>query len=65
MAPGARLLPGFWEGGRTVDKEKCCGTCKWHQHESVDDGWVCVNSDSEYCTDWTDYEDGCDEWEGR
>ena len=37
--------------------EQCCGTCKYHHHESIDDGWVCVNSDSEYCTDWTEYED--------
>lgn len=36
-----------------MDEKRCCGTCKWRQHEDVDDGWVCVNSDSEYCTDWT------------
>lgn len=46
-------------------KKECCGTCKWHHHESVDDGWVCVNADSDFCTDWTDYDDCCDEWEGR
>ena len=22
---------------------ECCGTCKYHQHEDTDDGWVCVN----------------------
>lgn len=46
-------------------RKKCCGTCRWHQHEYVDDGWVCVNDISEYCTDWTDYEWSCDEWEER
>ena len=34
-----------------INDGKCCGTCKWHYHENIDDGWVCVNSDSEYCTD--------------
>jgi hypothetical protein len=47
-----------------VDKEKCCGTCKYHKHE-VDDGWVCVNDSSEFCTYWTDYRDYCEDWEGR
>ena len=44
---------------------ECCGTCKWHQHEDIDDGWVCVNDRSEYCTDWTDYKDCCEDWEGK
>lgn len=47
------------------EKRKCCGTCKWHKCESVDDSWICVNADSEYCSDWTDYDHCCDEWEGR
>lgn len=47
------------------DKKECCGTCKYHQHESIDDGWVCVNSYSDFCSDWTDYDFCCDEWEGR
>lgn len=46
-------------------KDQCCGTCKWHQHESVDDGWVCVNDDSEYCTDFTDYDHTCLDWESK
>lgn len=43
--------------------DECCGTCKWHQREDIDDGWVCVNDRSEYCTDWTDYKDCCEDWE--
>lgn len=27
--------------------------------------WVCVNDRSEYCADWTEYSDSCEEWEGR
>lgn len=42
---------------------KCCGTCKWH--EKWRDGWICVNNDSEFCTDWTPYDHCCEEWEGR
>lgn len=53
--------------GRTVamDKREICGTCKYHHHENVDDGWVCVNDESDYCTDFTEYDDTCNEWEGR
>ena len=43
---------------------KCCGTCKWHECE-MDDSWICVNRDSEYCADWTVYDHCCEEWEGR
>lgn len=43
---------------------KCCGTCKWHECE-MDDSWICFNSDSEYCADWTDYGHCCEKWEER
>lgn len=23
--------------------ERCCGTCKWHLYENVDEGFVCPN----------------------
>lgn len=46
-------------------RKRGCGTCKYHHHENVDDGWVCVNPDSDNCTDWTDYDYSCEEWEGR
>ena len=45
--------------------DKCCGTCKWHKLENISDGFVCVNSDSDYCADWTEYGDSCEEWEKR
>lgn len=44
---------------------KECGNCKHHYHEDIDDGWVCVNPRSRFCTDWTEYEDTCEEWEER
>ena len=45
--------------------ERCCGTCKWHLYENIDEGFVCTNIDSEYCADWTDYADSCEDWEGE
>lgn len=45
--------------------EKCCGTCKYHYHKNIGDGWECVNDRSEYFADWTEHSDSCDEWEGR
>lgn len=47
------------------NRERCCSTCKWHCHEDITDGWVCVNSDSEYCTDFTPYDHSCPDWEER
>lgn len=44
---------------------ECCGTCKWHFHEKINEGWVCTNADSDYVTDWTDYDFCCDEYEKR
>lgn len=51
-----------WEGEQV---NECCGTCKWHRHKDMDDGWVCVNPDSEYFTDWTEYHDSCSDFEER
>lgn len=48
-----------------METERCCGNCKYHYHESIDDGWVCVNDESEFVADWTEYNDTCDEWEER
>ena len=45
--------------------DKCCGTCKYHYHKNIGDGWECVNDRSKYFADWTEYSDSCDEWEGR
>lgn len=45
--------------------DKCCGTCKYHYHESIDGGWVCVNYESEYVADWTEHSDSCEKWERK
>jgi len=46
-----------------MKQKKRCGTCRWHQHEGIDDGWVCVNDRSDYCCDWIDDSFVCEEWE--
>ena len=46
------------------DKE-CCGTCKYHCYEKADQGWICTKDSSDYCADWTDYDDCCDEYEEK
>lgn len=42
--------------------DKCCETCRYCEHEDIDDGHVCVNDESEYCADWVDPEHCCAEW---
>lgn len=48
-----------------MTQEKICGTCRYHVHEDIDDGWICVNNRSDYCADWTEYNDSCTDWEER
>ena len=43
---------------------KDCQSFRWHYHEDIDDGYVCVNADSSKCTEWTSDDDSCGEWEG-
>ena len=45
--------------------KKVCGECRWHTKEDISDGWVCTNDDSDYVSDWTDYNDTCEFWEKR
>lgn len=42
---------------------RVCGNCKYHGYLNAQDGYVCVNEDSEYFSDWTDNECGCMDWE--
>lgn len=48
-----------------VFMDRCCGTCKYHEHEDIDNGWVCVNPESDYIADWTDYDFCCEDYEER
>jgi len=46
------------------DSDQICGCCKWHKR--TESGyWVCVNNESEYCSDWTGYDDSCIDWEAE
>lgn len=50
---------------RSEEPKHVCGTCRYHYHESIDNGWICANTDSEYCADWTEFDDHCEDWEPR
>lgn len=43
--------------------DNTCKTCRYHQHEDISDGYVCVNDESEMCADWTEDDYSCDKWE--
>lgn len=45
--------------------KRCCGNCKWHEHDELFGDWVCVNADSEYLSDFTGFEDSCEEFEEK
>ena len=49
------------------DKERCCGTCKYHRRQRGTNDWLCSNEDCEYVWAFTGYADGeqCEEWEAR
>ena len=40
-----------------------CENCKWWQHESITDGYVCCNAQSPYCSDWKEADDSCSYFE--
>lgn len=46
------------------DTKQCCGTCQYGSYGKID-GYVCVNSDSEYVADFTEYNHTCDFWEKK
>ena len=63
-----------------IEINNICGECKFHRLETksspnkkgqitcsaqVRSGWICVNSESDYFTDFTDYTDTCECFEER
>lgn len=44
-----------------MDERMVCGTCKYHETDGCD--FICNNPESDYYSDWTEYDDTCDEWE--
>ena len=44
--------------------KQCCGTCEYGSYDKVD-GYVCVNNESEYVADFTEYDHTCDCWERK
>ena len=46
------------------NEQEMCGKCKWHRMDP-DDDWYCGNWDSDFYMDYTDYDDGCVDYEER
>lgn len=44
--------------------KQCCGTCEYGSYDPMQ-GYVCVNSNSEYCTDFVEYDHTCEDWEEK
>lgn len=51
-------------GFNMPDCKQCCGTCRYGSYDKTD-GYICVNSDSEYVADFVEYKHVCDEWESK
>jgi len=46
--------------------EQICGTCNYHEKDiERNEDWLCVCGPSDYCGDYTQYRDSCEEWEER
>lgn len=43
------------------DCKQCCGTCEYGHYDKMQ-GYTCVNADSEYVADYTEYDHVCDEY---
>lgn len=55
----------YMESENEQIKKKCCGTCKWHKFKNVHAEWICINGESDYVADWTDYNFYCEDYEER
>lgn len=44
--------------------KQCCGTCEYGSYDETD-GYMCVNSESEYVADYTEYAHSCDAWKHK
>lgn len=49
---------------REAERE-VCGNCRWHTKEALTGEWICDCEDSDNCMEYTEYEDGCSEFERR
>ena len=45
--------------------DKRCENCEYFQYEKIDQGHVCVNGESEYCSDWVEPNHSCSDWEEK
>lgn len=45
--------------------DKRCENCEYSQYDKIDQGYVCVNGDSEYCAYWVERDHCCEDWSGN
>lgn len=50
---------------RIRDDEEICGKCKYHRYDIAFEEWYCANKQSENWAEITQYDDECEDWEGR
>ena len=64
--PGIVLTGDHYDNGSR--ENTCCGQCAWHRHtdwDGAEDGYVCVNSDSDSYGEYTKYDYVCSDFEPR
>lgn len=44
--------------------KQTCSTCKYCDENELKD-LICVNADSEYCSDYVEEKHTCENWEGK
>ncbi|MBO5610591.1 MAG: hypothetical protein J5929_09535 [Eubacterium sp.] len=53
-----------------MSDRKCCGNCRYHRPEKHEEDrrkteWSCDNAESDNWGCFTEYNDKCEDWEGR
>lgn len=43
-------------------KPERCGNCIYHVYDELEDGYICVNRESDMWLSYTTHEDGCEKW---
>jgi hypothetical protein len=46
-----------------MNNNEICATCRWNAFDREDKAFICSNTDSVYCGDWTQSSDTCEFWE--
>lgn len=58
----AKAIEPIREEKKTV---KYCKNCLYHRSTDIDGAFTCVNTESDYCGEYTDSHDYCIGWQAR